>query len=214
MNDWPSASSRNTSKDWQPSADRIRLRPSVSSSTSAASWPVAEWKRVTAVRLMARSFGGSKARSSSEGYFGGEETGALSPGADKPAKVEGVEAELLAATAHLPPTTCRAGEGEGERLAMSASPVTDDVVNQPSIVVGRKCHLMTGGSADVETVHPGIPGEDGVDQIAEWPPFGVEGRILPHAHSPTQRSGCAPPRPHGPGGDSLQPTDDGLGSQG
>ena len=37
---------------------------------------------------------------------------------------------------------------------------------------------MSGGPADVEAVHPGVPREDGVDQVAEPPPLRVEGGIL------------------------------------
>src|SRR5664279_1868837 len=85
------------------------------------------------------------------------------------AKVGGVEFELRSARATGPGSARRAGEPQAERAAVALRPLVDDVVNENAVVLGGQYVGCAGGAGDVDAVHPGIAGEDDVDEIADRP---------------------------------------------
>jgi hypothetical protein len=104
---------------------------------------------------------------------------------------------VLTVAALTPPAAGLSGEGEAERLPVEAGPVGDDIGDEATVVSVGEDHVVGGGAADVEAMHPGVPGEDGVDEVAEPPPLSVERRVLFHANGPAQERRGAAACPHG-----------------
>src|ERR1700733_2998892 len=101
----------------------------------------------------------------------------------------------------------RAGQGEGERLTVPARPVCDDIGDEAAVVPCGELHGAAGRPADVESVHPGVAGEDGIHQEAVAPSLGIERRVVLEPHGPSDGGRCPAPGAHGLGGHCRQPAD-------
>jgi len=104
----------------QPSAVRIRLRPSASSPARTSSWPseARRWVMIVTLIRTAPPWPGAAGRLT---------------GTDRPTELESVELEVLSARSYVPTATRRAGKGEGERLAVAACPLgTTSATKRPS----------------------------------------------------------------------------------
>src|SRR3984957_7552884 len=130
------------------------------------------------------------------------------------AEVERVELELLPGLPGAPLPAGRAGQGEGERLTVAAGPLGDDAGHEAAVVPRGELHGTPGRPADVEPVHPGVAGEDGVHQQAVAPSLGLERRVVLEPHGPPGDRRCPAPGPHRPGGHRRQPADDRGGRHG
>src|SRR5581483_8704905 len=61
------------------------------------------------------------------------------------------------------------GKYEGEGLVVAARPLGNHIGDEPSVVSGAQHQLRAGSPSDVDAVHPGVAGQDDVEQIPERP---------------------------------------------
>src|ERR1039458_7150414 len=108
----------------------------------------------------------------------------------------------------LPAASGGARQREREGLAVEPAPFGYDVSHQATVMGPAEDHGRSRGATDVEPVHPGVAGEDRVDQVAELPSLGIERRILLHADSVPNQSRRPPTGRDSFRGDGHQAADD------
>ena len=120
---------------------------------------------------------------------------------DHPAEACGVELDALARGADRPGAAGLPSEVQGEVLTVVAGPFADHVGDDDAVVTVRQMRRPVQGSADVQPVHPGVAGQDDVDEVPECP------RLLdPVDHSAGHRPAPDEPWCHPASGDRLRGT--------
>jgi hypothetical protein len=104
---------------------------------------------------------------------------------------------VRATTTARPATAGGARELQFERLAMPGGPVGDDVGDNLAVVIGCENVRGTGGAHDVDPVHPGISGQDDVEEVAQRPDLFVISDELSDGHgAASHQTWRAPPAAH------------------
>src|SRR5919199_4792125 len=109
-----------------------------------------------------------------EGDLVGEEAPARGAPGQVAAELDRVELVALTVLAvlagHVGPPGGSA-EDEGEGSGVTPSPVRDHLGDDSPVVVGGQHEVSSGGPGQVDTVHPGVAGEDHVEQVPQrpWP---------------------------------------------
>ena len=88
----------------------------------------------------------------------------------------------LAPACQVPPAW--PGQRQLEVLAVPVGPLGHHVRDDHAVVLGGQPRLRAGGRGDVQPVHPRVPGQDHVDQVAERPGFPHPVHLLEHRHGP------------------------------
>src|SRR6266542_3085350 len=99
-----------------------------------------------------------------------EDAGARKAAGKGPDEIDGIDVDALAVDTLTELAARRAFEHELERLPVDRCPLTDDVGDEPSVVVGCDVHVAAGGLADVDAMSPQIAGEADVEEILEAHP--------------------------------------------
>src|SRR5579863_7780655 len=133
---------------------------------------------------------------SSEGDQRGEQAVPGRAPGEYPAEVEGVELEERSPIAGVPPSYRRPAKHEGEGLAVTVGPVGDDVGNKPAVVRSAHLHVSSRGARDIETMHPRVAREDGVDQETVLPALRAEWWVLAKTHHASHQPRAPAPGPN------------------
>lgn len=70
---------------------------------------------------------------------------------------------------------------------MAVGPLAHHVGHQSAIVVGGQHWRAVNGSARIDPMHPGVPGEDGVEQVSKRPGFWRSVEVVLPSHASARR---------------------------
>ena len=121
----------------------------------------------------------------------------LGPPREGPAELDGVEGDLLAPAGPvaLDEGPARgAGEVQGERVTVATPPLGHHVGDESAVVLRGQRELPPGGVRDVDTVHPGVTGEDHVEDEGHAPRLGRAVDLLLRGHRAHDAGPPPPPR--------------------
>jgi hypothetical protein len=96
---------------------------------------------------------------------------------EDPAELDGVHRHAL--------TARRPRQVEGAGLIVSGSPLGDDVGDNATVVPGVDVELPIGGAGKVDPVHPHVPGEARVEQVADPLPPDRLGQVQQYTYEGT-----------------------------
>src|SRR5207244_12685092 len=96
---------------------------------------------------------------------------------------------------YRPGASDRAGKPECEGLTVAAGPLGHDIIDdEPVVVVGQNV-LCAGGADQVDSMHPGIPREDDIDEISARPAFAIVADQLGIGYRPAPHERGCPSAP-------------------
>src|SRR4051794_36064236 len=121
----------------------------------------------SAISVTSVSMRGSFLQSASEGKRVAEDAGAGPAAGENLHELDGVDLDPLAVRALAELAAGRALEHELEGLAVELRPLSHDVGQETTVVVGGEVHPVAGRGAQVDAVGPHVAGEPDVEQVPQ-----------------------------------------------